>query len=322
MRRPSPTQAHRLFLLLLRGGLVSFALLFAFTGAFAAPIPPPVDGTGFLAQGEYVYEDRENGLWLYMSPTLKIRIERHEDKAKKLTWLEAEIWAKEPEVFDLIAQNPEKPFKDTAHMDAIARRNGSVFAMTSDFAHFRVKQGTAPGILIRDGVILTEKTRSKKSTAFPNLDTLALFADGDMRVYEFDELSAQAYLDMGAVDVLSFGPVLVRDGQINEEDTSRYGRGRDPRTGIGMFEKGHYLAVMAEGRRNETKGMNIAMLAQLFLDRGCSLAFNLDGGQSACMVFMGTQISHSGKTQSLTAKARTIAEIFAIGKSDTVLAMQ
>lgn len=42
-----------------------------------------------------------------------------------------------------------------------------------------------------------------------------MLEDGSWRVFHSDEHSAQEYLDMGAVDVFSFGPYLIRDGEIN-----------------------------------------------------------------------------------------------------------
>ena len=80
------------------------------------------------------------------------------------------------------------------------------------------------GILIRDGVIWSAKTKpSATYKGFPNLDTLALYADGSMTVHDSDELTAQEYIDRGAVNVYAFGPWLIRDGQVNPK-ASRYGR--------------------------------------------------------------------------------------------------
>jgi hypothetical protein len=42
--------------------------------------------------------------------------------------------------------------------------------------------------------------------------------------------------------------------------------------------------------------MTVWEFADLFAEYGCSLAYNLDGGLSAAMVFMGEQLnSHSGQ---------------------------
>ena len=40
--------------------------------------------------------------------------------------------------------------------------------------------------------------------------------------------------------------------------------------------------------------MFLPEFAQLFVDQGCTTAYNLDGGVSACMVFMGEQLNQHG----------------------------
>ena len=44
------------------------------------------------------------------------------------------------------------------------------------------------------------------------------------------------------------------------------------------------------------------------LEKGCQLAFNLDGGQSSTIVFMGEQICTIGGTTGKNASARRTAE--------------
>ena len=268
---------------------------------------------------ETVYENPEAGEWRYESATLRIEIKRYEDPAAKLVWTEAEIWVSGREYFRMIPNNPSKRMTSKDYVHAIAKKTGTVFAMSGDFAHQRIADRSIVGILVRDGVVLSEKTRTPKTTRFPNLDTLALFADGDMRVFEYNELLPQDYLDMGVTDVLAFGPYFIRDGELQMSAITKYGVYREPRIGIGMYEKGHYLAIMAEGRHDKSKGISVAGLAQMFYIRGCTLAFNLDGGQTAAMAFMGKQITRVGNSTSPNAKARKTAEIFGIGFSQQLL---
>ena len=56
------------------------------------PETPPRDGEGFLAQeGEFVHEDDEAGLWIYLSPTLQVEIRRQQDTRVPLVWFETDI---------------------------------------------------------------------------------------------------------------------------------------------------------------------------------------------------------------------------------------
>ena len=58
------------------------------------------------------------------------------------------------------------------------------------------------------------------------------------------------------------------------------------------------------------------------LEKCCQLAFNLDGGQSATMVFMGDQICKIGGTTGVNASARKAAEILGIGVSALVTPLE
>lgn len=285
---------------------------------------PELNEAGFFDGGEFVYTDPENGVWRYCSDTLKIEIYRRTQDSPKEIWYEAEVWSTEDNAFAMIPWNedPDKRMSDLNYPYKIARANQTVLAINSDFAHLRISQNSRQGILLRDGEILSEKTFGHNKGTFPNLDNLALYADGNMEVYYSDEKTAQEYQEMGAVDVLAFGPVLVRDGQLNTEALEKYGTSHAPRTAIGMGEKGHYFAMMLEGRHDGSNGAGISFLAEKMLEKGCQLAFNLDGGQSATMVFMGDQICKIGGTTGVNASARKAAEILGIGVSALVTPLE
>lgn len=301
--------------------MLIFALLLLMGVAWAEGEFPELNEAGFLDEGEFVYENDEEGVWRYVSTTLKVEIYRRKQTEKpKQVWYEAEIWSAcetQDDVFRMIANNPDKRMKSQAYPYKIARKNQTVFAINSDFAQLRMTQKKRMGIIIRDGEILSEKTVAKNKGTFPNLDTLALFPDGDMQVFWSDEKKAAEYLEMGATDVLAFGPWLIRDGELNEKGLKKYGTSAAQRTAIGMVEKGHYFAMMLEGRRTDAKGAGISFLAEKLLEKGCQVAFNLDGGQTSCMVFMGHQICDIAKGTGNVSSRKT-AEILGIGVSDLV----
>ncbi len=136
-----------------------------------------------------------------------------------------------------------------------------------------------------------------------------------MQVFDSDEKTAEEYLAEGAVDVLSFGPWLIRDGMLNEDALKKYGRSSAQRVAVGMVEKGHYFFMMLEGRIDRSRGAGIRFLAEKLLERHCVTGFNLDGGQTACMVFMGHQLCKmDNKKRNLS--SRRAADILGIGHSD------
>lgn len=278
---------------------------------------PELNEDGFLDDGEFVYENDEEGVWRYASATLKVEIYRRTQDSPKQIWYEAEIWSGDGERFRMIPNDPEKRMTSQAYPYKIARNNRTVFALSSDYAQLRIAQKKRVGIILRDGEIISDRTLAQNKGTFPNLDTLALFADGDMQVFWSDEKTAEEYQEMGAVDVLAFGPWLIRDGELNAAALKKYGTSSAQRTAIGMVEKGHYFAMMLEGRHSNSKGAGISFLAERLLEKGCTTAFNLDGGQTSCIMFMGRQLCQINKTKR-NASSRKTAEILGIGASELV----
>ena len=52
-----------------------------------------------------------------------------------------------------------------------------------------------------------------------------------------------------------------------------------------MIEPGHYVAILAEGRLKDSNGVSVKQLALMMREKGCTVAYNLDGGNSATLVF-------------------------------------
>ena len=284
---------------------------------------PELNDAGFYDGGEYVYTDEENGVWRYCSDTLKVEIIRHTQDSPKQIWYEAEVWSTEDNAFAMIPwnENPDKRMSDLNYPTRLPGRTRRSWHQQRLCPSAHQPEEPAGNSAAGRGNPLGKNLRHNKGT-FPNLDNLALYADGNMEVYYSDEKTAQEYQEMGAEDVLAFGPVLVRDGQLNTEALEKYGTSHAPRTAIGMVEKGHYFAMMLEGRHDGSNGAGISFLAEKMLERGCQLAFNLDGGQSATMVFMGDQICKIGGTTGVNASARKAAEILGIGVSGLVTPLE
>lgn len=279
------------------------------------------DDKGFLLSGEYVYENADEGIWFYASPTLVVRIDRKFDPEAVNTWYEAQIFCDlAQERVGAILYNPEKPTKKHVQASVIAREKQVVFGMNTDYYTYRLGRKTITGMVIRDGKVFYDRVPKANRSQFPNLDTLAMYENGVWEVYHSDELTAEEYLEKGAVDVFSFGPYLVRDGELNPfVDASKNGKTPQPRCAIGMIEPGHYYAVLAEGRiRNEATGVSVPWLAEHMLSKGCETAFNLDGGQTAVMTFMGKQITRIGKYDGGKTSARATTEIIGVGHSDLI----
>ena len=284
---------------------------------------PALNEAGYLDSGEFVYEDPDAGLWRYCSETLRIEVVRKtETDPVKLVWYDAEVWSRQ-ETFGLVTNKPGEYFTNADWPAVVCSKNGAVLAINGDFACHRwpklrsKKERNNVGIIIRDGEIKSEYTVKAVNTGVPNLDTLVLYPDGNMEVYNCNDLTAQEYIDKGARDVLAFGPWLLRDGEFNSllpKYESKYKNYRAPRTAIGMIEPGHYIAIMAEGRLKDSKGITMTHLAEKMKERGCVCALNMDGGMTSCIMFMGKQICQVEK-KNKNGSARKQTEFLAIGTS-------
>ena len=305
-----------LALTLLWGGLSAAA---EEKGAF-----PALNDAGFLDSGEFVWEDEENGVWRYASSTLRVEIFRREQKKPARVWDEAVVFCAEGSDGPRMIANDPEHWKIAANMEypyKIARKNGTVLAVSNDFAQLRLQQKKSrPGIVIRDGKVWSDRTKKKGVKDFPNLDCLAIWPDGDMKVYYSDEKTAEEYLADGAIDVLAFGPILIRDGKLNEQALKKYGTSHAQRTAVGMVEKGHYFFMMLEGRIKRSKGDGISFLAEKLLEKGCTLGFNLDGGETACIVFMGHQLCRL-KDRKKSLSSRRTSDILGVGTSELLPAV-
>ncbi|MBR4459738.1 MAG: phosphodiester glycosidase family protein [Clostridia bacterium] len=299
----------------IRYGILILLILLAAAGCALAECEfPALNEAGFLDEGEFVYASEEEGVWRYASPTLWVEILRHSDTHPNVIWYEAEIRAAEGELFRMLPWKETKRWSSLQYPYRIAREHQTVFALTGDFAHLRITKKRVPGIIIRDGILYSKRTKGVNK-AFPNLDTLAILPDGDMQVFRSNEKTPEEYAEMGALDVLAFGPWMIRDGELNTAALKRYGAGRAQRAGIGIVEKGHYFAIMTEGRNKRSAGTSIRFIAERLQTLGCTAALNLDGGQSAAILFMGNQICLVTNEKGLKASARKAAEILGIGVS-------
>ena len=296
-------------------------------GSFAVVTPPEwadvtLNERGFLDEGEYVYADDENGRYYFANQTLRIQIVRtyEEPDAKHPFYcFTTDVWCDVAagELPVTVYNDPEKPKSGKEFMRNIALNNKVVFATTTDYYIYRIKQPYPTGIEVRNGEVIFDDPHKLeyKWGSMPTYETLALYADGHADSLPNKDKSAPEYVNEGATQVFSFGPCLVRDGELTEYSKSLCNNSYNPRLAIGVAEDGHYIIVMCEGRVKRSKGVQMAVLAQMMLDRGCSLAVNMDGGQSAAVAFMGHQMNVVWSQQP---NGREQADILAFGTSEQV----
>ena len=293
---------------------------------YATPAPTPVveyparDEDGYLAeaeQTEFVYENDDEGLWVYLSDSLQVTITRREDNRVPLIWFETDIRTRGEERLRTVETNPDKPGTKFRYPYDIARDNGFVLGFSDDFYGDRVSSKKTLGIIIREGKIISDKTNTKASTKLPNLDMMAQYADGTLKVYRSYEYTAQELLDMGAINVFSFGPVMIRDGEISSLMVSGHYSDNEPRQALGMIEPGHYFLVSVQGRLKNSQGCDLWHVAGIMLEHGVTEALNLDGGNTMALVFRGRMLNKLAvwNKQSFV---RTVTSLIGVGYTENM----
>ena len=285
---------------------------------------PALNAKGFLDEGEYIYSSEDEGLWIYVSQTSKVIIQRKYDATQPLTWFEADLYGDldAGEMLRTVQNDPEKMGKVRVDATETAKKHNVVFAMNTDYYTYRVavNNNRHTGIVIRDGRILYDDPYTEKqvtNSMFPNLDMLAFMPDGSLKVYPSWEKTAQEFIDEGVQTVYSFGPYLLLDGKVSERAYAN-NENKNPRCAIGMVEPGHYVAIMCEGRLKRSAGVTISYLAKMMRAKGCQVAFDMDGGQTAVMVFMGKQLNQIGAYDGGKTNSRPTSEVLGFGTSEQV----
>ncbi|MCM8711234.1 phosphodiester glycosidase family protein [Clostridium sp. SYSU_GA19001] len=163
----------------------------------------------------------------------------------------------------------------------MAEENNAIFAINGDYYGFR-----NTGYVLRNGTVY-------RSTSGNN-EALVVDKEGNLSVVSESDVSMQSLSDEGAWQVFSFGPGLVENGEITVDSSSEVGQAKNsnPRTAIGQVSKLHYIVIVSDGRTSESEGLSLLQLAQEFKERGCTTAYNLDGGGSSTMYFNGKIVNN------------------------------
>ncbi len=227
-------------------------------------------GDIFLPEDER-YQD-ENG---FKTDRISITIERHFEE--NLAYFVADIYVKD--IISLKVGLSHDAFgKKNEKVIDMAIRNNAIVAINGDY--YTVQED---GIVIRNG----ELYKKRKSTR----DLCVLYKDGTMKTYSPKEVNEEEILANEPWHSWAFGPMLVHEGEIPEKFNSNV-KTANPRAGIGYYEPGHYCFVVVDGRqRGYSAGLDMQGFAELMKSLGCVEAYNMDGGATAVMCYMGEEIS-------------------------------
>jgi exopolysaccharide biosynthesis protein len=176
----------------------------------------------------------------------------------------------------------------------VAKENEAILAINGDHCV------DGDGTVVRNGQLY----RKPKSS----LDVLVMNYDGSMQTFSPDEFDVDKTLSGGVYQVWTFGPELLKDGQPMTDFNSTV-KGLNPRTAVGYYEPGHYCFVVVGGRQKGfDEGCTMQQLSQLFSELGCKTAYNLDGGRSSEMIYLGNMLNEQASGRRTTPDILYIAD--------------
>ena len=264
------------------------AAVLALPGAAAAETPDPI-----FTDEETVVIDEENGRWSYQSDVFSVFIERHRETIvpdektgeKPLVYHVAHIYMREYNSFRSGFSDAVESGTALLAPSKIARRERAVIAITGD--NVTQQEANLKGAIIRHGKVFSNHDGES---------VMAIKDDLTMEIFPRASVDAEQLLEMGIRETFSFGPWLILDGEPNP-DVARFRVNRiNPRVGLGMIEPGHFVAIVADGRQaGYSYGLTLPQFRDMFVKEGCVQAYNLDGGCSTGLVFMGEHLNrHDG----------------------------
>lgn len=259
-----------------------------------APVPNP-DGYDRRKDTPLDYTEPTD-VFCYEDETIKVTCWREIYKGDTVNF--AEIYIAHPSQFRrAFAGNS---YESSARYEPVAIANGvnAVVALNADYCRYRKE-----GIIYHHGQLLRNVVDNKNP-----LDLLLYDTDGNFHVCRDLDLENSGILtDHDILYSFAFGPTLVENGVVRtKEEIAGYPLGvtstLEPRAAIGQLSgERRYLLCTVNGRTKrinfettdnleayEQSGMTTAELAVLMHEKGCTLAYAMDGGQSATLVFNKT----------------------------------
>lgn len=190
----------------------------------------------------------------------------------------------------------------TEKTSEIAANNNAILAINGDYYGTQEK-----GYVLRNGILY-------RSVLDSGQEDLVIYNDGNFKIINESNTSAESLYNSGAQQILSFGPALVLDGVISVTSEDEVGKAMasNPRTAIGIIDELHYVFVVSDGRTSRSEGLSLYELAEFMQTLNVKIAYNLDGGGSSTMVFNG-KVVNNPTTNGKSIKERSVSDIVYIG---------
>ncbi len=219
----------------------------------------------------------------YKSPNISITIEKRREYDSDV--YVADIYLADMRYFKR-AFSHDKWKSNAENPGVLVSRNNALLAMTGDYSSLFDK-----GLVVANGEVL-------RKTANQIRHNCLIYPDGRMETFGKGELNVKEAVQQPIWQSFLFGPELLDEGGAPFEKFDSKIGAANPRSVIGYYAPGHYCFVLADGRGNGNKGLKMTQLSAFMSSLGCQAAYNLDGGQSAILIFMGQVVNspyHGGR---------------------------
>ena len=285
----------------------------------ATPTPEPTATpdpfAGVFTDGEEIVQmDEDGGKWLYKNSTFSVEITRYTGVCAKMEfpYYVADIYMGADE-FRAGFGNEQRAGAQKDSAMNIAKRYKAVVMITGDNLIHMDKD--KKGVLIRDGWIYLDSNKADLMLWHPETRSIELIPKEKIT-------SAQLIAEDGVENCVSFGPILVQDGVKTGEKTleNNWLFKTNPRVGVGMVEPGHFIVIVGGYRSDYPKanlGWDLNEFAELMASFGCQQAYNMDGGVSAALIFMGERLNKGGNKKDWS-QLRTLPDGLLFGYSEKV----
>ena len=232
-----------------------------------------------VTRNKYTTYDKDNDSIIYETDEMKIQLEHIVKEEPNLNMWIATIKVSDSSQIKSAFAGGEFSQDVKKRTSVIAKDNDAVLAIDGAAVGFNTN-----GRVIRDGVIYRDS----------DLDCAPLIIkeNGDLEVFEYGEKTAEEILDLGGVQTYDFGPTLIKDNEIIDNYGEWYRTTKDPHTVIGQKGPLEYVVLVADGRSKKSDGISLYDAAIELKNRGCYMAYNLDGGGSTTLYFNGEVLNN------------------------------
>ena len=258
---------------------------------FPLPSPKEENPTPYAPHADgFVFDEATGAAWEYRDGTTYVKIETRviNDTKVYFTWVQIAS----------AGQLRTQVTRETSPVK-LSKRLNAVLAINGDWYTGR-----------REGTIYRNAVQMRAPRATGNYDALIIDDEGDFHILCRPDDSAFAPYEGHIMHSFLFGPGLVVDGKLMSTDETtfirnEYGSGpgmglpvKAQRQAICQMDKLSYLILTTEGpdsKQDKDHGFTAGELAELAFKMGAVNAYNLDGGNSACLVLNGVKMNRFGK---------------------------